>query len=738
MLTLDLTNAPRWYDLGPGVRVQLRPLTTALMVATRRDPAVEAVPGDASDEERAVAFAKALARRAVLGWEGIGDADGKPIDPSLGRVHLCHTGDPQDRWRRDGAREPERAGRLHRHGGGAGPAAGDGPCGRERQPRGGVVRRRPARGILQGPARGRGVGQVDHARHLVGQWREPCWRLPRQPRRRGPSRLWRHAVRLRGGAGDPGDEGARAAGHLLSLHLDGRALGQHASEPVFRQRGRIGPARLPLAGADHVFACSGVRRERGQDRHGRKSGRGALRRGHARQLQYLGRERQLDRHARRLGPAPNGAALRPSLRGGGWGRRLPDRHRDAGADDDPLGRVQLSGGAGLSGPARGCALDPRVGDEDRLCRRLERVFRAPAGRWQRRRVLPPRSALGRSEDRFHRHRQLHAAVGLARRVRASRRGRGLARDLRPSLPAGEHRGRRRLRLVLCQRGRSVSAVPLPHHGRCRRQALGVPLQGSARLVVERALQPPERGGERDADRLGAAVEADLVHRVGLSRHRPRDEPAERLLRPEVIGELHAAFLAGLARRRHPARLSRGDVSLVGRGCEQPGLLGLRRPHGACARMRRLDLGRTAVPVLPGAHRCLDGRWQLEARPLADRAARGGVTCRARPAPPPPRRAARGSHRRHRPLGRGRGLRHHGAGKPARLDHHAVAPLRLRRRGDRGSDPLRHARPGVGRQTPRPISCCPTSSRRRPRSMSPTTRRCGSSTGSSSSPSSTGA
>ena len=82
MLTLDLTNAPRWHDLTPGVRVQLRPLTTALMVATRSDPAVEGVPEDASDEERAVAFAKALARRAVLAWDGIGDADGKPIDPS--------------------------------------------------------------------------------------------------------------------------------------------------------------------------------------------------------------------------------------------------------------------------------------------------------------------------------------------------------------------------------------------------------------------------------------------------------------------------------------------------------------------------------------------------------------------------------------------------------------------------------------------------------------------------------
>ena len=44
MLTLDLTNAPRWHDLAPGVRVQLRPLTTALMVATRADPEVEAVP----------------------------------------------------------------------------------------------------------------------------------------------------------------------------------------------------------------------------------------------------------------------------------------------------------------------------------------------------------------------------------------------------------------------------------------------------------------------------------------------------------------------------------------------------------------------------------------------------------------------------------------------------------------------------------------------------------------------
>jgi hypothetical protein len=81
MLTLNLTDTPRWHDLAPGVRVQLRPLTTALMVASRADPDVENLPEAASDEERALVFARALARRAVLAWEGVGDADGKAIEP---------------------------------------------------------------------------------------------------------------------------------------------------------------------------------------------------------------------------------------------------------------------------------------------------------------------------------------------------------------------------------------------------------------------------------------------------------------------------------------------------------------------------------------------------------------------------------------------------------------------------------------------------------------------------------
>ena len=82
MLKLDLSNAPRWLDLAPGVRVRLLPLTTALMVATRNDPTIETLPDEATNEDRALVFAKALARRAVLEWEGVGDEDGEPLDVS--------------------------------------------------------------------------------------------------------------------------------------------------------------------------------------------------------------------------------------------------------------------------------------------------------------------------------------------------------------------------------------------------------------------------------------------------------------------------------------------------------------------------------------------------------------------------------------------------------------------------------------------------------------------------------
>ena len=79
MIRLDLSTKPRWLDLGSGLRLHVLPVTTAIMVAARNDPAVEARPKDASQEQMALAMAKAVARRVVTDWEGVGDADGKPV-----------------------------------------------------------------------------------------------------------------------------------------------------------------------------------------------------------------------------------------------------------------------------------------------------------------------------------------------------------------------------------------------------------------------------------------------------------------------------------------------------------------------------------------------------------------------------------------------------------------------------------------------------------------------------------
>jgi hypothetical protein len=79
MLRLNLAREPYWLDLGHGVRLHVEPLTTALMMAARADPAVEALPETAGQDQLALAMAQAVARHAVLDWEGVGDAGGDPL-----------------------------------------------------------------------------------------------------------------------------------------------------------------------------------------------------------------------------------------------------------------------------------------------------------------------------------------------------------------------------------------------------------------------------------------------------------------------------------------------------------------------------------------------------------------------------------------------------------------------------------------------------------------------------------
>ncbi len=79
MIRLNLIATPRWLELAPGLRLHVLPVTTAIMVAARNDPSVEALPEGASQEDLALAMARAVARRVVTDWEGVGDADGHPV-----------------------------------------------------------------------------------------------------------------------------------------------------------------------------------------------------------------------------------------------------------------------------------------------------------------------------------------------------------------------------------------------------------------------------------------------------------------------------------------------------------------------------------------------------------------------------------------------------------------------------------------------------------------------------------
>ena len=107
MLRLAVPKEPYWLDLPAGVRVQVRPLTTAVMAAaqaraqqavaefaeqvqSRREAglALDGLPDLDDDAERAglaqLLLVKALARHAVLAWEGVLRAEGDasaPVSP---------------------------------------------------------------------------------------------------------------------------------------------------------------------------------------------------------------------------------------------------------------------------------------------------------------------------------------------------------------------------------------------------------------------------------------------------------------------------------------------------------------------------------------------------------------------------------------------------------------------------------------------------------------------------------
>ena len=87
MIRLNPSNQDKIIDLGGGVELTCAPLTSAVFAASRNDPAVIAMAAaGAGPEEATLATIKAVARRVIKDWNGVGDADGNPIDPDPDRI----------------------------------------------------------------------------------------------------------------------------------------------------------------------------------------------------------------------------------------------------------------------------------------------------------------------------------------------------------------------------------------------------------------------------------------------------------------------------------------------------------------------------------------------------------------------------------------------------------------------------------------------------------------------------
>lgn len=83
LLKLTVDREPFWLDLVPGVRVQFRPISVAAILLARTAAAdVLRAGGDDIMVKAGIAFTRSLAHSGIAAWEGIGDADGNPVEPS--------------------------------------------------------------------------------------------------------------------------------------------------------------------------------------------------------------------------------------------------------------------------------------------------------------------------------------------------------------------------------------------------------------------------------------------------------------------------------------------------------------------------------------------------------------------------------------------------------------------------------------------------------------------------------
>lgn len=78
MIRMPQSKDPVWYDLGLGVRLKVRPITTAIVRAASAAATGTDYPEADVLSVRMAVFNREIAIRSVVDWEGVGDADGNP------------------------------------------------------------------------------------------------------------------------------------------------------------------------------------------------------------------------------------------------------------------------------------------------------------------------------------------------------------------------------------------------------------------------------------------------------------------------------------------------------------------------------------------------------------------------------------------------------------------------------------------------------------------------------------
>lgn len=83
MLRLGLKREDEWLDLARGVRVKVRPYSTIIALRARDDQHLQSVAkAGAPDADLSFASGVAVAKGAIVEWEGVGDESGTPVDPT--------------------------------------------------------------------------------------------------------------------------------------------------------------------------------------------------------------------------------------------------------------------------------------------------------------------------------------------------------------------------------------------------------------------------------------------------------------------------------------------------------------------------------------------------------------------------------------------------------------------------------------------------------------------------------